>query len=343
MKNKNNELISVIIPVYNGEKYIKRCVLSVLSQSYKNIEVIIVNDGSSDATLSIVNSISLLHKNVILINNKKSGVSVSRNLGILRAKGEYITFIDSDDFVDSEYINYLYKLIKKSNSDVSLSRYPNKSFLHEMYDVSPKRNLFCKENFESNCYSGFDAAREMLFYKIVISSWNKMYRTDFLKNNKLFFDSNLSFGEGFDFVINCFIVADRVEIGEAKHYYYTIDNSSSVMTSFSEKLVIGSIDSQKCIRNKLVLTRSSKLLNAQNYSYWHTCCDCFNTIIGTGIKDKCKMYNDIRLECKRKSFYAFQFGVPLVDKVKAILFFINPNFASNLINIIRKRKFVKES
>ena len=104
-------MISVIVPVYNVEKFIEKCINSILAQTYKDFELILVDDGSSDKSGEICDSFSAQHPNVHTIHQPNSGVSVARNNGIAAAKGEYIAFVDSDDTVNESYLELLYKNI----------------------------------------------------------------------------------------------------------------------------------------------------------------------------------------------------------------------------------------
>ena len=114
----NNDLISIIVPVYNVEKYIVRCLESILSQTYKNIEVIIVNDGSVDKSGEICERYAKKDNRIKLINKSNGGLSDARNKGIDQANGIYITFVDSDDYISQNYVEILYKLIKENNADI---------------------------------------------------------------------------------------------------------------------------------------------------------------------------------------------------------------------------------
>ena len=114
------ELISVIINVYNCEKFIKKCVDSVIKQTYKNLEILIINDGSIDDTLKICKKIK--DKRIKIITTKNLGLSLSRNIGIDNAKGDYLYFVDADDFIEEDTIEYLYNLIKKYDADISTSK-----------------------------------------------------------------------------------------------------------------------------------------------------------------------------------------------------------------------------
>ena len=110
-----SELVSIVVPVYNVEKYLWECLYSLKEQSYKNIEVIMVNDGSTDGSRDICEKICE-DKRFILINKKNGGLSSARNAGIDVARGEYITFVDSDDFVDQDFVQRLYDSVKTIDS-----------------------------------------------------------------------------------------------------------------------------------------------------------------------------------------------------------------------------------
>ena len=113
-----NDLISIIINVYNGERYIKKCIDSVICQTYKNIEIIVINDGSVDHTLKILKSYQ--DKRIKIINQKNKGLSLSRNVGISHAKGKYYYFLDMDDYIEKDTISYLYSLILNHQCDMLL-------------------------------------------------------------------------------------------------------------------------------------------------------------------------------------------------------------------------------
>ena len=135
------ELISVIINVYNGEKYIKKCLESIINQTYKNLEILIINDGSTDNTLSICQSYK--DERIRIITQENIGLSKSRNVGIENAKGEYLYFIDADDFVELDVIEYLHNLCKKYNVLISTSNAINVyGYNFKIKECKEKVNVF---------------------------------------------------------------------------------------------------------------------------------------------------------------------------------------------------------
>ena len=116
-------MISIIIPIYNGEKYIRRCIQSIISQSYQNLEIIIVDDGSEDNTSKIVKSLSLKHNNIKYYYKKNSGVSSARNYGLTKANGEFVTFVDCDDKIEHTLYEKVIDIFKKYKTDIVAFNY----------------------------------------------------------------------------------------------------------------------------------------------------------------------------------------------------------------------------
>ena len=116
-------LVSVIVPVYNVERYLNRCLNSIISQTFKDIEIICVNDGSTDTSLKILKEYQKIDNRIIVINKENEGVSKSRNKGIEVAKGEYIVFVDSDDWINLDMVEYMYNKAKNTDTDIVMCTY----------------------------------------------------------------------------------------------------------------------------------------------------------------------------------------------------------------------------
>ena len=119
----NNELISIIIPVYNAEKYLRQCLDSIINQTYTNFEVLLVNDGSTDSSGMICQEYVENDSRFRYFEKENGGASSARNLGLERSGGAYITFIDSDDWVTPEYLEVLYTTLKENDVDISISSF----------------------------------------------------------------------------------------------------------------------------------------------------------------------------------------------------------------------------
>lgn len=170
------DLISVVVPIYNVEKYLKTCIETIIKQTYKNIEIILVNDGSTDNSLQICNEFKEKEKRIKVINKKNGGLSDARNIGLKKAKGKYICFIDSDDFINEKYIEELHSLIIKNNAQIAICSFENV-------------NEFGESIYKKEIISQVVSRKEMLeqmnnksFYPASIVAWNKLYDINLFKN-----------------------------------------------------------------------------------------------------------------------------------------------------------------
>lgn len=174
-----NSLVSVIVPVYNVEKYIDRCILSIVEQTYKNLEIIIVDDGTPDNSGAICDEWAKKDNRITVYHKKNGGLSDARNFGFEKSNGEYITFIDSDDYILPEYVEYLYTNLVKYNADISCCDYN--------YVSSEERAIVFDENAnlnQVNDFSGKNACYQLLtntngIYYVV--AWGKMYKRHLLE------------------------------------------------------------------------------------------------------------------------------------------------------------------
>lgn len=172
-----NPIISIIVPVYNVEEYLQRCIDSILNQSFKNFELILVNDGSTDNSLKICKEYLLNDPRVKIINKENGGLSSARNAGINIAKGRYIGFVDSDDWINKEMYKILYELCEKNNSDIAECRYTVTTG-NEM-NLDNSSNLITILNNEEAIKSLYTNTS----YGSVVS-WNKLYRCELFKDIK---------------------------------------------------------------------------------------------------------------------------------------------------------------
>lgn len=185
---KEKYLVSVIVPVYNVEKYLGRCIESILKQTYKNIELILINDGSDDNSLEICNKFSDTDKRIRVIDKENTGVSSTRNLGIELAKGRYLCFIDSDDYVENTYIEKL--VCNVCENTVTFCGY----FIDTYKDNGDVLSTIRK--YQENGSTAVKANLADVFHQGFLSViWNKMYDVEILRKNEIKFDKKLSLGE----------------------------------------------------------------------------------------------------------------------------------------------------
>ncbi len=327
-----NEKISIIISVYNGEKYLKECIESIVNQTYKNLEIIIINDGSNDKSNEIIKIYANKDKRIKLINKENSGVSDSRNIGIEKSTGDYICIVDQDDVLEKMYVEYFLDLITKTDSDIATTPQPNK-----FYKKIGKYQL--DKTFE--IISGQEAVIEMLYHKFVIAPWNKMIKRELIFDNNIRFNPNFYGGEGFAFSIECFQFAKKVVVGKSKVYDYRVGDPNTGASKYNESTINSSINAQLYIYDKLIF-KDDKVKTAWEFSNWHTYCDCFNIMVGCSAKRKnISLYNKLKNYTKKNAKIAFKAPISIQQKIRGYMFFINPYFAAKIINKFRIRKFKK--
>ena len=175
----NNPKVSVIIPVYNAEKYLRQCLDSVVSQTFKNIEIICLNDGSIDNSLQIVEEYQQKDKRIILVDLKQNkGISHARNEGVKFAKGNYIAFVDSDDYIEHDYIEYLYDILKTFNCKMSVCPHNviKKGKKKKVFDIKTDYKLSSQECIKKLLYNdGIDTSAWAITYKLFIKAKEVAY------------------------------------------------------------------------------------------------------------------------------------------------------------------------
>ena len=215
--------ISIIVPVYNVEDYLKKCLSSIINQTYKNIEIILIDDGSTDKSGMICDEYALIDNRIFVIHKENGGVSDARNVGIKEATGEWITFIDSDDFVDDNYIEYLLSLVTENEADISIATYTY---------LTAKKQI-THANGELAIMSDEEAIRRMLLNDgFDMGPWAKLYRSEY------FFDILFPVGKLFEDSITTYKVvskAKKVVFSSKSIYYYVNRSTSTVNSSFNIK------------------------------------------------------------------------------------------------------------
>ena len=243
LATKNNErkkmvdmedLISVIIPLYNSERFIGKCVESLLKQTYSNCEIIIVDDGSTDSSLKIVEKYAQQDERVkVFSGTKYSGVSAVRNVGLNNANGDYVCFVDSDDYVSKYFLESLITSIKDTGADISCVGV-------SMVSESQKKKLnklFDKDNYECITFDKVEAM-ELLFTgrKIRMNIWNKIFPKKFFTGeNKVLYNENIFHGEDVAFLYDVFSKAQKVAFVPLKYYAYTKRKGSLVHSKMNQK------------------------------------------------------------------------------------------------------------
>ena len=317
----DNILVSLIVAVYNGEKYIASCIDSIMNQTYKNYEVILVDDGSKDSSGTICDHYAEKDSRIKVIHQVNRGCSAARNEGLSHAKGEYIGIIDQDDYLHEKYIEYFMKLMLDHNAEIATTD-TILSFIGDA-PVSTDRDFN-----KYNVISGEDAAKEMLMYTLQIGPWNKLIKKSLIEREGISFHEQFYCGEGFAFSVECFQSTNKVVVGHQNVYFYRIDNATSGSSTFSLGKYKSSVNAQDYMRNVLK-DKSQYADNVLKFSKWRTLSDNFTLLKASGDEDRYpEIYHELKIEVKKGALGALKIPVKPKQKIRAFAFWISPEMAA---------------
>ena len=214
MESNITNLISIIIPVYNVEQYLNQCIDSIVNQTYKNLEIILVDDGSTDNSSRICDEYALQDKRIKVIHKENGGVSSARNFGLNIAKGEYIGFVDSDDFIERDMYEILIKTLISTNSQIVSCSINNNKYVIKQNETFNKKEIFRK------------------IKKLPCSVWNKLFSRVVL--NEILFREDIFIGEDLLFVFQAFTKANQITFIKDNKYHYRCEYNN-LKKSFNEK------------------------------------------------------------------------------------------------------------
>ena len=289
--DKNTTKVSFVVPCYNVERYVISCINSIVHQDYKNIEIIPVDDGSKDNTGALLDELAKQDDRICPIHKLNGGVSSARNMGIEAATGDYIVFVDGDDYIAADYTDYMLSMIANNNADFALS-----------VNCFTQENESQVDNDKMQIYSPEEAVALLLGPRVVVGSWDKIYRLDFLKENNLRFSTDMFYGEGLYFICMCAQKANKVIVGERKVYYYRRNNYASVCTSFNIKNFYNGSASIDAIERDLTI----KTPNVMGMLGWQRCQFKMGTVVrikSANVVSEHKEYYNECLSYVRRHFW----------------------------------------
>ncbi|MCU7212133.1 glycosyltransferase family 2 protein [Turicibacter sanguinis] len=319
--------ISIIVPIYNVEKYLSKCVDSILNQSFKDFELILVNDGSTDESGKICDAYSLKDKRIKVIHQSNKGVGSARNVGINCAIGEYIAFIDPDDYIHENMYEILYKASIKDEADIVICNF---YLVDEQTEMLLDSKPSIKGIFDS-IQSGIDCLKD--FYRLddyYILPWNKLYKKNLFNN--IYFPEGLIYED--EYIAHKLFFKSKNVVCLKECYYYYLQRKSSILGSSSNikkaDKILAKLDRIKFYKEhnliNLMYRANKDFVDLYFWSY-----ECIQKEVGYNhekLKEMRKLY--------RKNFRLFSQGVYISFNHKLILglFYVSPRLYSKV------RKFV---
>lgn len=230
--------ISIIIPIYNSEKYLSRCLETVISQTYSKLEIILVNDGSHDKSLDICKYYQNKDSRIIIIDKINEGVSVARNTGIEAATGKYIGFVDADDWIEPRMYESMLNNIEQYKCNIAFCNFTKDTRYGSYFKkINVKKNVLGKIDIINELIANMIGIEDVLpkYHYIMGSIWRCLYNREFLNKYNLRFQSGISIMEDLVFNIQALIFCDKVCIDNGFYYHY-IKNKSSSLHTYNEKM-----------------------------------------------------------------------------------------------------------
>ena len=283
------DLISIIVPIYNVEKYLERCIESILKQTYKNIEIILVDDGSPDKCSEICDRYSNIDDRIKVIHKQNGGLSSARNAGLDVSKGKYVCFIDSDDWISNEFVEYLYKIAKNNDSDIVVGQTIDVKSEEEVKIIPQNEEVYTY----SNSYIIENLYKQDI--KFVPSVQNKMYKIDIFKD--------LRFKEGMinedeEILIKILLNSKKITISNKILYYYFLSEDSIMRKKFSLKR----LDILKALETRMNILKTTRYLDTLKQTevrYYRELSEIYSRIEESDIEGKKIYQRDIRVKMKK--------------------------------------------
>lgn len=244
---KRKPLISIVVPIYKVEEYIRECVESLLAQTYTNLDIILVNDGTPDGSIDAVKDLAM-DERVSIVNQHNQGLSAARNTGLRHAKGEYVAFVDSDDKVKPNFIKDLYHNAQITGADIVRGSFRD-------FEGNIPEGWVCDFNIKPSI--GIDALGKFLEQDISFVVWPSLYKTSFLKENNLEFMNGILLEDG-DFTVRAYLAANIVSTISETNYMYRIRPGSILTSNNTQRMS----DSEEAVIQKFI-----KLHEASSDSY----------------------------------------------------------------------------
>ncbi|WP_336271756.1 glycosyltransferase family 2 protein [Lactococcus lactis] len=243
--------VSVIVPVYNVEEYIRECIKSIQVQTYSNLEIIVVNDGTKDKSIEIIKDLIEMDSRIRVISQPNQGLSAARNTGIENATGKYVAMIDSDDKIKPDFIKHLFDVADSQNADIVRGSFRD-------FEGNIPRGWIA--DFTTNSNSGLNVLNKFLDNNTSFVVWSSLYSTHFLNTHNLRFTPGILLEDG-DFTTRAYLQANRVVTTDYTDYQYRIrpgsilTSNNAARMSESEEIVI------KEFLKQLSITKSSRIRN----------------------------------------------------------------------------------
>lgn len=315
-------LVSIIIPVYNVEKYLPKCIDSILNQTYQNIEIVLVNDGSNDSSRQICDEYAVIDSRILVIHKDNGGVSSARNRGLDIATGEWVLFVDADDILPNDALDYYAEVVSKNDVDMVLGSYVKCNEVGKIIKSNQKQ--FQKQLSMLDCLK--------LFYKSDIFQgyvWNRLMKLSIIKENHLRYNESIYFKEDGLFAVQYMVCCSRPCYYSSKvvyHYFIHESSSMKIYNSIFSYKYLTNLDARiLCLKSIEKKYKNASLIFLAKYSVLH-------------------FYHNIKIRMRENNIHNLKLRYSLLHKVGSgvgWLFFLRiylASFKGNIYCLLRDWK-----
>ena len=322
-------LVSVLASIYNTEQYLADCINSICGQTYANLEIVLVDDGSTDCSGAIIDEYARKDKRIKAVHQPNAGLSECRNTGMDHATGDFIAFVDSDDIIMPDFVEYMLSIQRQTGADMVISK-----------------NCFTNVNMQQVAddhivtWSADKAVSEFFYPRVPLGAWNKLYRRDFLNQNDLRFVPELTTGEGLQFITRAASLANCVGVGSRKVYRYRMNNPDSATTKADvERQGIGSLRTMDYIERTLPVN-SQIVRSSMRWHRWSCYNYCLRQIMNAGAERQyASLYRDCIRHLRADSLAVSMLDLPWKHRLIALISALNPRFGAQCM-ISKKQRLL---
>lgn len=324
ISNEEKPLVSVILPAYNVASFLKRCVKSLLAQTYQNLEILIVDDCSPDESGKIADDLASTDSRIAVFHHACNlGYSGARNTGLNHAHGEYVTFVDSDDWVEPDYVEYLMNIINDTHADIAMSR----NFYTSRFRQQVSQDSICIITPE-------DMLCDIFYNRIHVGVWNRLYKRSLIGEKRFSLDAKT--GEGMQFNTQVIPCAKCIGVGLRRIYTYNVDNNNSATKKPNiDKQAYGAIATMDSIGISLQ-PRSKRLDNAYAYQYFTTALYALTHLLrAKACHDNRTFQLQLIHSIREIAPHTLHMEISVTQKIKSIAAWISPMLTVRLAVIWR--------
>lgn len=321
--NKMNELVSVVVPIYNVKDFLEECIISITTQSYRNIEIILVDDGSTDGSSELCNMLLKDDNRIRVIHKKNGGLSDARNVGLKNSNGKYVIFIDSDDVIKSPMIEKLVDKIESKNADVAACGFCT---------FSDYKEIDNNQNFDNSyiCKKGAEVVKALYkgeYQSIAFVAWNKLYKKKLFMDNEIIYPVGRLYEDTFT-TYKLLYNSNKVVLLTEPFYMYRIRSGSIMKSSITLKKTKDWFDAEKDAVDYFIKRNEQELMNLAANSFFKAQIR-FYSKMDSNTAQECKTYliNEYRKAFKNYSKVIY---LPTHKKLIYKLFYKFPKFTSKL-------------